>query len=950
MFEFNFYLSFFFCLQKKIRNFSKNIWPVDDLMNTKEKLSNQPEVKSSPYFKSNETVFDGIVANPTKAITRKRKREPSSNLTPLDEEIVKLKLKYPQLLIVVENGYSHKLFCEDGRIAAKILGNKFTAGRASFYQTGNKKNKRVKLAYCTINSNHLNEGLIKLVSHNHKILLYKQSNNVQDNIVTRYIEKIISLTTFNYINETIDDNLQGNDPTTAEYSSILCIHFDISEDSLQCISFLELDLKDCSVKQARLRNETVYDESSLKSKFQDIVSEFQTIEVVTNKEAPYNFLSLLNAINSKIRVYTEEFILDKNSSYCAEYQLLHQYLKDYNLQHTLEANYGKIKKNSNIQACRLSNNVISHLNVFSNKVTKSKINTLWGLLNNQNILTSYGKDKLITWIKNPLIDMEEIQARNEAIVFLGRDKNVPIFFNALKLFLENKNYRNIARMNAKVNISPKNTINRRDVYFYLSAFKTLRLLFKAHSEYIQNMKRTPELLRKLITYCDSLLKELTIPDMLEFIDSNAVFSKNLEFSIKNFFILSKYDNSEGINKIEREISLIDEKKMAQLEKYKNMTGKPYLAFHENKLDIVLRTVESRGLPENWRFIGRLFKTKYNPMNLYRAPELDDLEIQLEEKNKELLNACDTEYRYFLERLNTDYSRVHEIIDILASIDCLRCLGLSTRHFTATPIFVEESGVITLEDAHNPMLDFEKSYMINNNTQIIPNTINLHSDKLFILTGLNAGGKTTIMKMVAYFCILAQIGCNTPCLFHKQSIITCIDIRTGSSDSIITKTSTLLNEMLEYKDMLENSMCERSLVLLDEIGRGTSHKDGTSLTYAFLKDLKERGKRKGIVMFVTHYHELLHNQTDFDADEIYKMGFYSVANGQNETLIPTYKLERGIGKSLGIELAKVCGFDDDVLEDIELFKHHIKSEQAYRNFYKFVETGDLSLLRRLMDDI
>ncbi|CAI8505478.1 unnamed protein product [Hanseniaspora opuntiae] len=482
-----------------------------------------------------------------------------------------------------------------------------------------------------------------------------------------------------------------------------------------------------------------------------------------------------------IFVYTRKSLFpDRNSSYCAEYQLLHQYLKDYNLQYTLEANYDKIKKNVNDQVCQLSNNAINHLNVFSNKVTKSKINTLWGLLNNQNILTSYGKDKLINWIKNPLIDIEEIKSRNEAIVFFDR---------------------------------------------------------------------------------------------------NAVFSNNLEFSIKNFFILSKYDHSEDINKIEREISLIEEKKMAQLEEYKNLTGKPYLAFHENKFDIILRTAEYRGLPENWRFLGRHVKNKYNPMNLYRAPELDDLEIQLEEKNKELLNACDAEYRYFLERLNTNYERVHEIIDILASIDCLRCLGLSTSHFTTTPTFVKESGIITLEDAHNPMLDFDKSYLINSNTQSIPNTINLQSDKLFILTGLNAGGKTTIMKKVAYLCILAQIGCNTPCLFHKQSIFTSIDIRTGSSDSIIAKTSTLLNEMLEYKDIMENSMCERSLVLLDEIGRGTSHKDGTSLTYAFLKDLKEKGKSKGIVMFVTHYHDLLKDQTDFDADEIYKMGFYSVTNEQ-----------------------------------------------------------------------
>ncbi|KAL6934888.1 uncharacterized protein HGUI_03037 [Hanseniaspora guilliermondii] len=929
-------------------------------MHTIDSLSNFSATRSSPYFKTNKKVSKDLISNQTKLNIRKRKRESETKLNPLDEEILKLKLKYPQVLIVVEYGYTHRLYCEDGRIAAKILKNKFTSGRASFYQNDKKGSTKEKFAYCTINSKHLNESLIQLVSHNYKVLLFKQSNNTENNMIARYIEKIISLTTFNYINETIVDDLQGNSPTKTEYSSLLCIYFDISEDSVQCISFLELDLKDCSLKQEQLKNEMIYDESYFKSRFRGIMGQFQTIEIVTNKEAPYSFLSILNAINPQIRVYKEEFLFDKDSSYCAEYQLLHQYLKDYNLQHTLEVNYGKHKKDANDNICKLSNNIINHLNMFSNKVTKSEINTLWGLLNNQNILTSYGKDKLMTWIKNPLVDIEDIRSRNEAIVFFSRDRNVPIFFNALKLFFDNKNYKNIARINSKIKISPKSLINRRDIYFYLSAFRTLKLLFKTHSEFINTLKKsltpseqlksTPRLLKKLIICCESLINELSIVDMLDFIDRNAVFSTNLEFSIKNFFILSKYDRSEHINKIERDISLIEEKKMAQLEKYKNITGKPYLAFHENKFEIILRTSESRGLPENWRFLNRITKNKYHPMNLYRAPETDELEIQLEEKKKELLNVCDAEYRYFLERLNTDYNKVYEIIDILASIDSLRCLGLSTSHFSSTPIFVKESGIISLEDAHNPMLDYDRSYLMNSNTQNIPNTINLRSDKLFILTGLNAGGKTTVMKKVAYLCILAQIGCNTPCLYHKQSIFTSLDIRTGSSDSIITKTSTFLNEMLEYKEMLENSMCERSLVLLDEIGRGTSHIDGTSLTYAFLKDLKEKGNSKGIVMFVTHYHDLLKNQTDFDADEIYKMGFHSVENGQSETLIPTFKLQKGIGESLGIELAKVCGFDDDVLDNIDSFKYHVKKERAYKDFYKFIETEDTSILKRLMDYI
>lgn len=149
-------------------------------------------------------------------------------------------------------------------------------------------------------------------------------------------------------------------------------------------------------------------------------------------------------------------------------------------------------------------------------------------------------------------------------------------------------------------------------------------------------------------------------------------------------------------------------------------------------------------------------------------------------------------------------------------------------------------------------------------------------------------------------------------------------------------------------MSENAMSERSLVVLDEIGRGTSHIDGASLTYAFLKDLKERGKGRGVVMFVTHYHDIL--KDDFDESEIYKMGFYTVVEGDHKVSVPNFKLERGIGKSLGVELAKICGFDDDIVEDIEDFKEKGENRKLKMDFAKFVRTGDINTLKSLLDDI
>lgn len=921
----------------------------------------QPVIKTSPYFKST------TAKNASEAV--KRKKPLASNLTSFEIEILELKLKYPNELILVEFGYNHKFYCEDGQIASKILGYKFSAGRTSFYQEENKirknhTNKKItqRFAFCSLNSKSLNSCLIKLIKQNHKVLLYKQTIDSQSGEVVRFIETAVSLTTFNYINETISDELYGNNSLSKiENTTILSIYFTYSNQILKTIKFLGFDLKHCKVTHAILINEDNLDENYMKARFLDTVLKFQTIEIVTNVETSDSLIKTLYEIDMKIKVYKQHMIMNASETFPEEYQLLCQYLKQYNLDHSLKTNYNNRKYINDNISCTVSNHIIRHLNFFSNQVTSKVTSTLWGLLNNENILTNYGKDMLVNWIKEPLTSIEEIKLRNETITFLGKDRHIPILLNAIKKFMENKNFKNFARINNKIKLNPQCSIDRKDTYFYLSALNNLRNIFLSHEEYISQIKRnngtneysrkTPALLKKLFIECDALLKDISIHKMLAFIDQDAVFSKDLEKSVINFFKLTNYDHSENISRIEKEISLIEEKKKAQLEIFKTITGKPYLGFYEDGFNIIIRSAEARGLPTDWVFLDYTYKKTAFRRNIYKTPETHVLFEEYEAKQIELLKVCNAEYKYFLERLTTDYDKVCKIVNILASIDCLRCIGLSTRHFITTPIFTTEPGIITLEDAYNPMLDFNKNYLTNNKlSQNIPNNVKLKSDKIFILTGPNAGGKTTIMKKIAYLCILAQIGCNTPCLFHKQSIITLFDIRTGSSDSILQNKSTFLNEMLEYKEMSEKSMSEQSLVLLDEIGRGTSHKDGASLTYAFLKDLKDRGKQKGIVMFITHYHDILKIPLEFSKDEIYKMGYYTVNGSDHSVSIPTFKLEQGIGNSLGVEIAKICGFDDDVVESIEYYKEILESNEINKKVNKINETKDIDALKSLLDNI
>ncbi|MCL4140683.1 UNVERIFIED_CONTAM: hypothetical protein GTU68_047999 [Idotea baltica] len=213
--------------------------------------------------------------------------------------------------------------------------------------------------------------------------------------------------------------------------------------------------------------------------------------------------------------------------------------------------------------------------------------------------------------------------------------------------------------------------------------------------------------------------------------------------------------------------------------------------------------------------------------------------------------------------------------------------------------LNETNELSIIEGEHPVLE---SILSND---YIPNSIEFlkNSPKTYILTGPNMGGKSTYLRQAALIIVLAHMGMSVPAKKATIGIVDKIFARIGASDDLLEGESTFMVEMRETSYIL-NQATEKSLILIDELGRGTATKDGQAIAYAVLNYLVEKIKARTI--FATHFHELCKNVE----------GISNIRVGLNETnqgLVLTHKIEAGFAKkSFGLEVAKRAGLPDSIL--------------------------------------
>ncbi|MFR4051947.1 MAG: DNA mismatch repair protein MutS, partial [Clostridium perfringens] len=538
-----------------------------------------------------------------------------------------------------------------------------------------------------------------------------------------------------------------------------------------------------------------------------------------------------------------------------------------------------------------------NLELTENLREKSKKGSLLWVLDKTE--TSMGSRMLRRWIEEPLVNKEKITLRLNAVEELFNDLSLN---DSLKEALHD--IYDIERILGK--ISNKNA-NAKD----LIALKT-------------SIGKIPNV-KGIIENCTSSL----LKNYHHNLDDLRDIYELLEKSIKEDPSLTLKDGDlikDGFN------SEIDELRLAKTNgkdwisslenREREFTGIKSLKVGFNKVFgyyIEISKANYSSIPEG-RYIRK--QTLANAER-FITPELKEIEEKLLGASEKL---CSLEYDIFLDIRNeveNHIDRLKTTAKIIAELDCISNLAFVALENDFIKPEINEDGETKIENGRHPVVEkvIPKGEFIPNDT-----IINKDDNQLLIITGPNMAGKSTYMRQVAIITLMCQIGSFVPASKANISVVDKIFTRIGASDDLAGGKSTFMVEMWEVSNILKNAT-ENSLVLLDEVGRGTSTYDGLSIAWSVIEYICKNKNLRCKTLFATHYHEL----TKLEG-EIHGVRNYSVAVKEvdNNIIFLRKIIEGGADQSYGIEVAKLAGIPDEVINRAKEILEKLEMESSKDN--------------------
>jgi DNA mismatch repair protein MSH6 len=540
----------------------------------------------------------------------------------------------------------------------------------------------------------------------------------------------------------------------------------------------------------------------------------------------------------------------------------------------------------NASSLVLDGQTLINLEIFANTFDGGIDGTLFQLLNR--CVTPFGKRMFKGWISHPLMDTKKINARLDAIDSLNADTKVRDRFTAQMTKMPDLE-RLISRIHA-------GTCKVVDFVKVLEGFETI--------------DHTMSLLRDGAgnTSDEGVIGQLihAMPDLqdrLKYWNSAFDRSKAKEANV----LVPERGIEEDFDDSQDHIDEIHEKLKALLEKYKQDLNSKTVCYRDNGKEIMQLEVSSKiKVPKHWDQMSATSSVKR-----YYTPELRALVRKLQEAQESHTQIVKEVTMRMYRRFDEHYDIWLASVKIIAQLDCLISLAKASQSLgtpSCRPVFVEDDrSVLDLVELRHPCL-------IDNVDDFIPNDINLGGDgpNLTLLTGANAAGKSTVLRMTCIAVIMAQVGCYLPCESARLTPVDRIMSRLGAQDHIFAAQSTFFVELAETKKILTEAS-PRSLVILDELGRGTSSSDGVAVAQAVLHHLASHVGCLGF--FATHYHSL---GREFKTHpEVSEKRMKILVDDEEKRVTFLYKLEEGVAEgSFGMHCASMCGISGSVVARAE----------------------------------
>lgn len=531
--------------------------------------------------------------------------------------------------------------------------------------------------------------------------------------------------------------------------------------------------------------------------------------------------------------------------------------------------------------------------------------------------TSMGSRKLKKWVESPLVDLNKIQERQDIIESFTRDL---LLQDKIEKIL--KEVYDIERLVVKIS---NGSINPRELYSLKST--------------IENSKKIKEILKNQDNECLNLLSK-------EFIDLSDIYSEIDKVLIDNPPVAIEENRiiKEGYSGDLDELFKISTEGKNWLldfeERERNRTGIKKLKVKHNKiLGYFIEVTKSflDRVPEDY-----IRKQTLVGSERFFSVELKDMEGKLLGSKERALSMQAEIYNGLKDFIGKEIYRIQILADKLSKLDSLLSLAkVSNLNNYVRPSFNNE-GFIEIKAGRHPIVEsyIKDEFFVPNDTYI-----DTKNNMIHIITGPNMAGKSTYMRQVALITIMAHIGCFVPCDSCNISLVDRIFTRIGASDNLAMGQSTFMVEMKEVADIIQNAT-SNSLLILDEVGRGTSTFDGLAIANAIIEYIAENIKAK--TLFATHYHELVHLEEKYDSIE----NLTIAVDRQEDDIIFLRKIIKGFtNNSYGIDVAKLAGIDDRIINrakdilaiiekenegiSIDLNKEFIREEKSNPELENFI---------------
>ena len=779
-----------------------------------------------------------------------------------------IKEQYRDCIIFFRLGDFYEMFCEDAVVGSKEL---------DLTLTGKSCGLEERAPMCGVPYHSYESYAEKLVKKGYKVAICEQTPNIVDKIVQREVVRVITPGTL------IDSSML----TERANSYMMCVYKTRNE-----VSYAYADLSTGEIAVGE------YNGKNVASYINDQIVRIMPSEIICNNEVIdiERDIPCIERNNFKLNLYydwafsysnAERILLkqyslnslhgyDFDSTNCViALGALLEYFKETQMRDLMHMRMPRLIKDD--QFMYLDTNTRRNLEIEASMRDGSKYATLLWVLDNT--CTAGGARLLRSWVRLPLQNKSEIEKRQDMIESLVKN---PAIMTELKLALDQ--IQDIERIVGKIsygNVMPKDCLAL--AYSLENAPKVKAALINSNQ-------------KDLINLADALVDTTALSNLiLSAIKENPpAILKDGDY-IKDGFNSDLDEQRHMKDTVERDIINMQESE-------RQTTGIKNLKIGYNKVYgyyIEVNKSMTEYVPFNY-----IRKQTVSNNERYITEQLKNYEEKILNSHENALKLEEQIYNGIKEQLKQNTLVLQRIASAISTADCIYSLSsVAVTNDYVRPNMLNTRDIQIVAGRH-PVVE-----KLLKNADFIPNdcTLNDSDDRTMILTGPNMAGKSTYMRQVALITYMAHIGSFVPARSAKIGIVDRIFTRIGASDDLAVGQSTFMVEMIEVSNIL-NYATNNSLIILDEVGRGTSTYDGLSIAWSVIEYLSKHLKAK--TLFATHYHELMQLEGKLDGVKNYCISIKEVGG----RLVFLRRIMRGSAtKSYGIEVAGLAGLPKSVID-------------------------------------